>query len=193
MSKRTMISPGDACALIGNGDADPRQVKSFLLNYAAGKSIYVDAERTFQPGKAEAPNKRIPADILRRERGAMPASFWKSASWTRGQTEYYGIRFDRDDVVQAAKFFGQFSSDPNHAAVPNAGRSSGKHGQPITRIALRYVAAPDEQFNRLTGVALAEELRNEYRDLGYAMPSSPNAESICAGILRELRKHRKAG
>lgn len=191
MSKRTMISPGDACALIGNGDADPKQVKAFLLNYAAAKSIYVDAERTFQPGKNEAPNKRIPAAILRQNKESMPVSFWKSASWTRGETEYFGIRFDEDDVRRESKFFGKFASSPNHKAVPNAGRSSGKHGQPITRIALRYLAAPDEEFNRLTGVALAEELRTEYRELGYSMPSLTNAESICVGILREVRKHRE--
>lgn len=190
MSKRTMISPRDACALIGDGNADPKKVKSFLLTYAGGKSIYVDAERTFQPGKGEAPNKRIPAAILRRDKGAIPVSFWNSANWHRGQTEYYGIRFDRNDVLQVSKFFGDFVRDPNHKAVPKAGRSSGKHGQPITRIALRYLTATDKEFNRLTGVALAEELRNEYRELGYAMPSLPNAESMCVGILKELRRHR---
>lgn len=190
MSKRKMISPGDACALIGNGDADPKQVKSFLLQYAGAKSIYVDAERTFQPGKGEAPNKRIPPDVLRQDKGTMPVSFWKSASWVRGQTEYYGIRFDRDDVLGASKFFGSFVTDPNHKAVSGAGRNSGKHGQPVTRIALRYLTAPDEEFNRLTGAALAEELRTEYRELGYSQPSLTNAESICVGILKELRRHR---
>ncbi len=190
MSKRIMISPGDACALIGNGDADPKRVKAFLLNYAAAKSIYVDAEKTFQPGRGEAPNKQIPADILKSNKDGMPVSFWKYASWDRGQTEYYGIRFDRNDVLKMSKFFGDFVRDPNHRAVPNAGRNSGKHGQPITRIALRYLSVPDKEFNRLTGAALAAELLTEYRNLGYAQPALPSAESMCVGILKELRKHR---
>lgn len=190
MQTRNFISPSAACELIAGKFESLKAAQSFLLTYAGSGAIYVSAEKTFETGKKEAPNKRIPADIIRQQNCNIAPSFWKLASWKRGAVEYTGIQFDRDDVLSAvrknATGFGQSAArDP----VPGAGRASGKHGEPIATLTLRYRNLSRQELNRLTGAALEGELKEEYIRLGYGVPSEKNRESICVGLLRAIKHH----
>lgn len=150
----------------------------------------MSAEKTFEVGKKEAPNKRIPTDIIRQQNCNIAPSFWKLASWKRGAVEYTGIQFDREDVMNSvSKNATGFGKSTARDPVPGSGRSSGKHGEPIATLTLRYRNLPRLELNRLTGAALEDELRAEYIRHGYGVPSEKNRESICVGLLRAIKQY----
>jgi hypothetical protein len=190
MRNRNFISPSTACQLIARRFQNLKAAQSFLLTYAGSGAIYVSAEKTFETGKNEAPNKRIPADIIRQQNCNIAPSFWKLASWKRGQVEYTGIQFDRNDVLSAvSKNATGFGQNTARHPVPGAGRASGKHGEPIATLTLRYRNVSRQELNRLTGAALEGELKEEYIRLGYGVPSEKNRESICVGLLRAIKRY----
>lgn len=190
MMKRKLISPSAACSLISHHFTDPAAARPFLLKYASSGAIYVSAEKTFAPDKLEAPNKRIPARKIREEMNGIADDFWNLGSWDSDDTQYFGIQFDETDVTDVAAKHAPSSpgiATPRPPLV--GGRPSAKHGEPIASLTLRYMAIPRAELNRLTGVALEQELKKEYNDRGWGAPSQQNRESICVGIIKAIKQH----
>ena len=192
LTQRSLISPSVACDLIINHFANRKSAQSFLLTYVGSGAIYLCAQKTFGPGKKEAPNKRIAADTIRRQNCRMDESFWQAATWKSGKTEYVGIQFDKDQVMQAAAANATaFSQSPSRKSPNPGGRPSGKHGEPIAALTLQYLNKPLANLNRITAASLEDDLRKEYLKRGYGGPARENREAMCAGLLRAIRAHRE--
>lgn len=191
MNGRQFISPSEACLRALRVFKSAKDAQSFLLHYASSGDIYVKAEKTFEEGKNEAPNKRISADTIRKHKAKLPSSFWSQATWNLGKTEYVGISFDSGQVSNAIKkHAGSFSQAYDPHTGLKVGRSAGKHGEPIAALTLRYMTADAATLNRLTAISLEGELAAEYKQTGHEPPSSQNREAICAGIIRAIKHYR---
>ncbi|WP_379920514.1 hypothetical protein [Erythrobacter sp. R86502] len=183
-----MISPGEACRLVSVKFDTRKTAQSFLLNYAGVGSIYVHAINTLEKSGKEASNKQISRTIFQRQRGTIAPSFWSSGQWVYGRTTFTGIQFDRDDVLKvAASHAPGFTRDPARDPIPGSGRDSGKHGEPIATIALRYIDRPSAEIARITATSLRDELAAEYKRIGKSAPAPKNMDGICAGILRAIK------
>jgi len=184
--QRTLISPGIARSRLAERLSSPTAAEAFLLRYAAAGHIYAQADMTIPKGAAPVRGKRVDREAWAKLKSKAPSTLWTQSTLTTSLCDFIGITFAQEDIDRVADEFGGAPSAPD-LRKDKGGRISGKHGEPIATIALRLTLLAEAELNRLTGTALAEDLREEYRRLGYGIPSDTNLASIAVGIIKAVR------
>ena len=113
--------------------------------------------------------------------------------FSSGLEEYFGIRFDGQQVKNVIKEHGYKLAIPFETGTKkstSSGRFSGFHGEAIASLTARYLLLDEASLEAISLNQAKVQIVSVYKDLGAPPPVGRNLDAIARGILKVVRANR---
>lgn len=187
------ITPMEALEHAKSALGDRDTAAKFLLNWLVAGEVKAQAAVTHKLSAPVVKNKKIATETWKSFETNCPPSLWHEGRAKSDLEEYFGIKFDDQQVKNVIKEHAYKLPIPSETGTErstSSGRFSGFHGEAIASLTARYLLLDDASLEAIPLNQAKVQIVSIYKDLGAPPPVGRNLDAIARGILKGVRANR---